>query len=335
MFAARTDFDAFLNALPRADQAARDAAMARDRTLTKPPGALGRLEEIAVFLAGWQGNPIRAERIQVLLFAGNHGVTRQGVSPYPAEVTAQMVANFNQGGAAINAIAGQLGLSLSVLPVDLERPTGDISLEDAMDEAETLSALNIGAGALDDATDILVVGEMGIGNTTVAAALCAAAFGGSGQDWAGAGTGLDTPGIQHKAAVIDRALGRAGTQANAFDILQRLGGREIAAMAGAICAARARKIPVLLDGFVTCAAVAPLFAFHPDILAHCLAAHRSAERGHTRLLEHFQLEPLLALGMRLGEGSGAALATSIVRAAVATHTRMATFAGAGVSDRPA
>jgi nicotinate-nucleotide--dimethylbenzimidazole phosphoribosyltransferase len=306
----------------------------RDRNLTKPPGALGRLEEIAFFLAGWQGNPICADHVQVLLFAGNHGVTRQGVSPYPAEVTAQMVANFQQGGAAINAIAGQFDLALSVVPLDLERPTGDVSLEDAMSEKETLSALNVGADALDDATDILVVGEMGIGNTTVAAALCAAALGGSGQDWAGAGTGLDTPGIRHKAAIIDRALARA-CKGDAFDMLRRLGGREIAAMAGAICAARARKIPVLLDGFVACAAVAPLFAFHPDILAHCLAGHRSAERGHTQLLARFQLEPLLDLGMRLGEGSGAALAAAIVRAAVATHTRMATFAGAGVSDRPA
>ncbi len=269
-----------------------------------------------------------------MLFAGNHGVTRQGISPYPPEVTAQMVANFESGGAAINALSGQMGLSLSVHPLSLERPTGDISVEDAMTESETLSALNAGADAVDTTSDVVAIGEMGIGNTTIAASLCAAAFGDNGLDWAGAGTGLDAAGVQHKAKVIDRALARVGLQPrSAFENLQRLGGRELCAMVGAMCAARKSRIPVLLDGFVACAAIAPVFAEQPDILEHCLAGHRSAERGHARLLEHFALRPLLDLDMRLGEGSGAALASAVVRAAVATHTKMATFEGAGVTDR--
>jgi nicotinate-nucleotide--dimethylbenzimidazole phosphoribosyltransferase len=333
MFAMRRDFEGFLAALPHPDGAAQEAARERQQKLTKPPGSLGDLENVAVFLAGWQEPQIRAERIQVVLFAGNHGVTRQGVSPYPPDVTAQMVANFRNSGAAINAIAESFGLQLSVHPLSLEHPTGDISVEDALTEEEVLVALNAGAEAVDEKSDIVAIGEMGIGNTTIAAALCAAALGGNGLDWAGAGTGLDTAGVQHKAKVIDRALTRAGTGLSAFDILKRLGGRELCAMAGAVCAARAKRIPVVLDGFVSCAAVAPLFAQQPKILDHCLAGHRSAERGHARLLERFDRRPLLDLGMRLGEGSGAALATAIIRAAVATHMKMATFEGAGVSNR--
>ena len=333
MFATRDDFDGFLAALPQPDGAAQDAARARQQTLTKPPGSLGELEAIAIFLAGWQGHDIRANHIQVALFAGNHGVTRQGISPYPPDVTVQMVANFRNGGAAINAIAHTFGLQLSVHPLSLEQPTGDISVEDALREDEVLAALNVGADAVDHGADIVVIGEMGIGNTTIAAALCAAALGGGGLDWAGAGTGLDTAGVQHKAKVIDRALARAGKGLSAFGMLQKLGGRELCAMVGAACAARAKRIPIVLDGFVACAAMAAVFAQQPKILDHCLAGHRSAERGHTRLLENFDLRPLLDLGMRLGEGSGAALATAVVRAAVATHTKMATFDGAGVSNR--
>ncbi|MBL6853919.1 MAG: nicotinate-nucleotide--dimethylbenzimidazole phosphoribosyltransferase [Alphaproteobacteria bacterium] len=323
----------FLGALPQPDPSAREAAALRQQQLTKPPGSLGMLEQIAIFLAGWQGPAIHADRIQVTLFAGNHGVTKQGVSPYPPEVTGQMVANFNAGGAAINALAGALGLNLSVHALDLDRPTGDISVTDAMTVEEALDALNAGIAAVDPASDVLVIGEMGIGNTTIAAALCAVSLGGAGADWAGAGTGLDTAGVVNKARVIDRALARSGSARDAFATLKSLGGRELAAMAGAVCAARHHRVPVLLDGFVACAALAPLVAESPGILDHCLAGHRSAERGHARLLEHFNLRPLLDLNMRLGEGSGAALATAVIRAAVATHTGMATFDSAGVSDR--
>jgi nicotinate-nucleotide--dimethylbenzimidazole phosphoribosyltransferase len=332
MFAAPDALARFLAAMPEVDAAARERAAARQAQLTKPPGSLGRLEEIAVFLSGWQGDAIRAAHVQVALFAGNHGVTAQGVSPYPSAVPVQMVENFRHGGAAINALSSTLDLKLSVLPLSLDMPTGDISVTDAMSVGETLEALNAGARAVDAEADLLVVGEMGIGNTTIAAALCAASLGGNGLDWAGAGTGLDSAGVVHKAKVIDRALARSSVS-GPFEILRQLGGRELAAVAGAVCAARARRLPVILDGFVTCAAVAPLFAAEPAILDHCLAGHRSAERGHARLLERFNLRPLLDLDMRLGEGSGGALAAAVVRAAVATHTQMATFAGAGVSDR--
>lgn len=193
MFRTRSDFENFLGAMPRPDAQAREEAVQHQQQLTKPPGSLGRLEEIAVFLAGWQKPAIRGEYIQVVLFAGNHGVTKQGVSPYPSEVTAQMVANFRHGGAAISALSNVFGLRLSVHPLELERPTGDISVEDAMTEDETLAALNAGAKAVDANADIVVIGEMGIGNTTIAAALCAASLGGTGLDWAGAGTGLDWP----------------------------------------------------------------------------------------------------------------------------------------------
>jgi nicotinate-nucleotide--dimethylbenzimidazole phosphoribosyltransferase len=313
---------------------AQAAAAKRQACLTKPPGSLGRLEDIAIFLAGWQGVEIRAAKVQIAIFAGNHGVTKQGVSPYPTEVTAQMVANFQAGGAAINALASAFHLDLDVFPLSLETPTADISAEDAMSEREMVSALNAGFGAVRDDLDILVLGEMGIGNTTIAATLCGAVFGGTGIDWAGAGTGLDDAGIQRKAAVIDQALARVGdTKMAPFEYLRRLGGREFCAIVGAVLAARSKRIPVILDGFVVCAAMAPLVAHNSLSLAHCLAGHRSAERAHGKLLEIFGLRPLLELEMRLGEGSGAALAVAIVRAAVATHTRMATFESAGVTDR--
>lgn len=318
-----------LRRLPAADAAAAQAAAERQCQLTKPPGALGRLEGLAVFLAGWQGMP-RAGRVQAIVFAGNHGVTAQGVSPYPAEVTAQMVANFRRGGAAVNALAGVAGADLDVVPLDLERPTADISIASAMPGDEALAAFNAGAAAVDTGADILVLGEMGIGNTTAAAALCAACHGGAGADWAGPGTGLDRDGISRKAAVIDRALARH-RHGNAFETLASLGGRELCAIAGAVVAARLARIPVVLDGYVAGASIAPLVMEAPAILDHCLAGHLSAEPGHQKLLAFFNLSPLLSLRMRLGEGTGALLAVSILKAAAAAHNEMATFAEAGVS----
>ena len=335
LFKDRGAFETALAHLPMPDEQARTAALQRQQQLTKPSGSLGRLEEIAVFLAGWQERPIPlVQHTQVIVFAGNHGVTRQGVSPFPSDVTRQMVENFKRGGAAINALSEALGLHLTVMALDLEKPTGDISTEAALSEGEVLDALNAGASVIHDDTDLLIFGEMGIGNTTIAAALCAASFGGSGADWAGPGTGLDRAGVSRKAAVIDKALARHGTRSvPAFDVLRSLGGRELCAIAGGVLAARLRRIPVLLDGYVVCAALAPLATEEPRILDHCLAGHCSAEPAHRHLLAHLRLVPLLDLGMRLGEGTGAALAASVVCAAVAAHAHMATFAEAGVSDR--
>jgi nicotinate-nucleotide--dimethylbenzimidazole phosphoribosyltransferase len=328
------DLKARLRQLPGPDQAAAAAARARQAQLTKPPGSLGRLEELAVWLAAWHGREPRLERVLVLVFAGNHGVAGRGVSAYPATVTAQMVANFEAGGAAINQLCAAARAELAVVPLDLERPTADFCIAPAMTEEECLGALNRGMAAVPPGTDLLAVGEMGIGNTTAAAAICAALYGGPADSWTGPGTGLDPPGVARKAAVIDRALARhAENLRGPLQALRRLGGREIAAIAGAILGARLRRIPVLLDGFVAGAAAAVLHAQAPDALDHALAAHRSAEPGHARLLERLGLRPLLQLDMRLGEASGAALAIQLCRAALACHTGMATFAAAGVSDR--
>jgi nicotinate-nucleotide--dimethylbenzimidazole phosphoribosyltransferase len=324
-----------LRRLTAADDGYRAAAAARQAALTKPAGALGRLETLAVDLAGWSRDGVpRAGAIQIAIFAGTHGVARRGVSPYPSEVTEQMVANFRAGGAAINAIARANDLALDVVPLQLETPTGDISCAPAMSAGEMRAAFGAGWTAVRPGIDVLIVGEMGIANTTIAAALAARAFGGQGSDWAGAGTGLDAEGIARKAAVIDAALEtHAGVPRTAGETLAALGGREVAAMAGAILHARQARIPVLLDGFVTAAALAVLWMEAPSITAHCIAGHVSAERGHGKLLARLELVPLLDLGMRLGEGSGAAVASAIVRAAVATHNEMHTFAEAGVATR--
>ncbi|QNE07198.1 nicotinate-nucleotide--dimethylbenzimidazole phosphoribosyltransferase [Croceicoccus marinus] len=335
-FATPAEFNAALRDFPMPDAAARDAAAAREAQLTKPAGSLGRLEDIALFMAGWQGSVCpTVDRIAAVVFAGNHGCAARGVSAFPTEVTAQMVANFHDGGAAINALARACGASLAVVALDLNRPTGDIARGPAMSEADCLAALNAGAASLPDDCQLFLPGEMGIGNTTPAAALCAASFGGNAADWVGKGTGIDAAALVRKRQVVDDALARhrddCGT---AFETLRRLGGREIAAMSGAMLAARHRRIPVLIDGFIACAAMAPMARFAPAITGHCLAAHRSGEGAHGRLLDALGFDPLLALDMRLGEGSGAAVAAQIVRSALAAHGGMATFEEATVAGSP-
>ncbi len=327
-------FRSALAVLPSTNKETASAAAKRDATLTKPAGSLGRLEELAVWAAGWQGkHPATLEAPQIAIFAGNHGVCAQGVSAFPAEVTEQMVANFESGGAAVNQLANAFGARFSVHPLKLSQPTGDITVAPALSEEEYCEALKIGWATVQPDSDLLVVGEMGIGNTTIAAALCAALFGGTGSDWAGPGTGVTQEGVSRKAEVIDRALEKhSAILEDPISILQYLGGREIAAMAGAILAARHQQIPVILDGFVTCAAAAVLAKANSEALDHCVAGHVSAEPGHILLLRHLGKDPLLDLKMRLGEGSGAALALGILKGALATHTGMASFAEAGVSD---
>lgn len=324
-----------LHDLPPANEAWRDVALGRQKQLTKPAGSLGRLEECAVFMAGWGNRPApSAKAARVIIFAGNHGVTARGVSPFPSDVTAQMVANFANGGAAINAIADASGVDLAVVPLALDRPTGDISREPALNETELLEALNIGADSVAAPADILAVGEMGIGNTTIAAALCARSLGGAGGDWAGPGTGLSHDGVVHKAAIIDEALAlHSASGGSAIQIMRHFGGRETAAIAGAVVAARHALVPVILDGYVVCASLAPLYIENPAILSHCVAGHCSAEPAHRRLLQTFGLRPLLDLNMRLGEGTGATLAVALLRAAAAAHNEMATFAEARVANR--
>lgn len=332
-FASPADFLAALDDLSKPDEAVRAVAEMRQAQLTKPPGSLGRLEEIAVLLAGWQGRERPAvDHGQAVVFAGNHGVVARGISAFPAAVTAQMVANFAHGGAAINALAAAFGLTLDVVALDLDRPTADFTQGPAMSETECLHALNIGAAAIGDATDLLMLGEMGIGNSTAAAALCAASLGGVAGEWVGPGTGVDADGIARKIDAVEAALAlHADRMADAFEILRHVGGREIVAIAGAIVAARQRRIVVVLDGFICTSAIAPLAMRQPAIVDHCIAGHCSAEPGHARLLERLGLDPLLRLGMRLGEGSGAAVAVGVIRAALFAHDRMATFAEAGVA----
>ncbi len=333
-FPSLTELGSSLHNLPAGSGEAAAMAAARQRTLTKPPGSLGRLEDIAIWMARWRDTE-RPEirRCQVLVFAGSHGIAARGVSAFPAEVTAQMVANFEAGGAAINQLARVAGAELKVVALEVERPTADFTVEAALSEAEFLAAVNAGYGAVAADADLICLGEMGIGNTTAAAAVAAGLFEGTGADWVGRGTGVDDAGLGRKAAVVDEALRtHAAALTDPVEVLRRLGGRELAAMFGAALAARHGKIPVLLDGFVSTAAVAPLAVAARDGLAHCQAAHRSAEAGHARLLEKLGFSPLLALDMRLGEASGACAAVGIVRAALACHNGMATFADAGVSE---
>ena len=319
--------------LPPGDAAAAAAVAARQAELTKPLGSLGRLEDLVAWLARWQGRPMPLlDRVEALVFAGNHGVTRRDVSPFPAAVTAQMVGNFTAGGAAINQLCRVAGAALRVVPLDLDHPTEDFTTGSAMDEAAFLAAVNTGAAAVQPGADLLCLGEMGIGNTTAAAALAAALFGGSGADWAGRGTGVDDAGLARKIAAIDAGLALHATT-DPLEAARCLGGRELAAILGAVLAARRMGVPVLLDGFVCTAAAAPLARLAPGSLDHCTAAHRSAEAAHGRLLAALELPPLLDLDMRLGEASGAAVAVLVARAALACHMGMATFAEAAVAGR--
>lgn len=321
--------------LPGRDEAAVAAVVARQAQLTKPPGSLGRLEALLAWLAGWQRRAVpRLETVEVLVFAGNHGVTARGVSPYPAAVTAQMVANFEAGGAAINQLAWVAGARLRVVPIELERPTRDFCDGPAMAEGEFLAAVSAGFEAVRPGVDLVALGEMGIGNTTAAAALAAGLFGGDGAAWAGRGTGVDDAGLARKRAAIDAGLARhADRMGDPLALAAALGGRELAAILGAVLAARRHGVPVLLDGFVSSAAAAPLAVLVPGGLDHALIAHVSAEAGHRALAAALGQEPLLDLGMRLGEASGAAVAVPILRAALACHMGMATFAEAGVTDK--
>jgi nicotinate-nucleotide--dimethylbenzimidazole phosphoribosyltransferase len=328
------DIRALMAHLPSLDQEAVAAIRTRDAQLTKPPGSLGRLEEIVVWLGAVQAKATpTVSRPLVAVFAGNHGVAARGVSPYPSSVTAAMVSNFAAGGAAVNQICGHFGLGLKVFELALEIPTADITVAPALDEAACAATIAFGMEAI-HGTDLLALGEMGIGNTTVAAAIYAALYGGEARHWVGRGTGVDDAGFARKVAVVEEALAlNRGHLDDPLEVLRRLGGREIAALVGAILAARIERVPVILDGYVVCAAAAVIHALDPAGLDHCIAGHRSAEGAHGDVLQRLGLTPLLDLGMRLGEGSGAALATGIVRAALDCHTGMATFAQAGVEDK--
>ena len=324
---------ALLAQLPGPDLEAGSAAAARQAQLTKPPGSLGRLEELAIWLATWQArHPPRVEHPRTVVFAGNHGVAARGVSAYPASVTAQMVQNFIAGGAAVNQLCRIVDADLRVYEMNLDQPTGDIVAGPAMSEEECAKAMAYGMMSVEPGIDALAVGEMGIGNTTSAAALCAALFGGDAALWTGPGTGVVGEALDNKRRVVAEAVAlHRPAASDPFDMLRRLGGLELAAITGAVMAARLGRIPVVLDGYAATAAAAVLFAADPRALDHCIVAHVSAEPGHRVLLERLDKRPLLDLGMRLGEASGATLAIALLKAAAACHNGMATFAEAGVS----
>ena len=299
----------------------------------KPPGSLGRLEDWAAQLAVLQQTLLpRVERGRVLVFAADHGVAARGVSAYPSSVTGEMVGAMRMGVATASVMASVLGLDLSVVDVGVGRPTGDITIEDALTPdrfGECWTAGSDSVAAL-DRPDLLVVGEMGIGNTTIAAAVCAALFGGDAEMWAGLGTGVDAAALERKRTAVDMARARVEGEPP-LEILRRVGGAELVAIAGAVTEARARSVPVVLDGFVVSAACAVLEVARPGALDHTLAGHCSAEPGHRLLLDKLGKPPLLDLGMRLGEGSGALAAVPLIKLAAASVTDVATFDEWGIS----
>jgi nicotinate-nucleotide--dimethylbenzimidazole phosphoribosyltransferase len=324
---------ALMRELPGPDLDARTACVTREATLTKPAGALGRLESLTEWLATWQGrHPPKLDHPRTAVFAGNHGVAARGVSAYPASVTAQMVENFVSGGAAVNQLCQAVDADLRVYELDLENPTQDFTEAPAMSQQDCARAMAYGMMAVERGLDVLCLGEMGIGNTTSAAALCCALFGGAAADWVGPGTGVAGAALERKRAAVAAGVARHKAQArDPLELLAALGGLELAAICGGVIAARLARTPVLLDGFACTAAAAVLFAVDRRALDHCQVAHRSTEPGHQRLLELIDKRPLLDLDMRLGEASAATLAVALLKAAVACHTGMSTFAEAGIS----
>lgn len=339
--------------LPKPDEHSFQRAAERQQVLTKPPGSLGQLEQLAIQLAGLQGKEHPTiDPVRITVFAGDHGVCEEGVSAFPQEVTAQMIANFASGGAAISVMAKHLGASLevvnlgtvgevSVLPgvrdEQIAPATANLAVTSAMTETQVCAALASGDAAAERAASagcrLFIGGDMGIGNTTSAAALACALLEASPEALVGPGTGLDLAGVSHKSAVVSRALKRHGNNTDPLSVLASLGGFEIAALAGAILGCAARSVPVLVDGFIVSVAALVAVRQQPELRNWLLFAHRSAEPGHQTVLEALDAKPLLDLGMRLGEGSGAAVAVPLLRAACALHNGMASFADAGVSDR--
>jgi nicotinate-nucleotide--dimethylbenzimidazole phosphoribosyltransferase len=323
-------FDVPLTELRSADQVAAAAVRERAAAVLRPPGALARLDELAEHMAAWQGTDRpQVSRPAVVVFAGDHGVTAGGVSAFPADVTAAMLAAVEQGRATINAMARSVGATVVVVDVGVGRPTGDIRFEPAMTWDQLDATAARGAAAVDDVVargaDLFVLGELGIGNTTVAAAISYALLGGAPDDWVGRGTGVDDDGLQRKRDAIELAVRRLATERDAIDVLREVGGAEFVAMAAACLRARHHGVPVALDGYVATAAVLPLHAACPGALDHCIAGHRSAEPGHGRLLDHLGMRPLLELDLRLGEGSGALAAVPLIAMACASVTEVATF----------
>lgn len=315
-----------LRVLPDADAASGESVRRRAATILRPLGALARLDETAAWLASWQRTTRPSVSAPALVvFVGDHGVVSEGVSAYPAEVTTAMLRALRENVATANVLAADVGASVRVVDCGVGVPTGNIAVEPAMDAGRFESSLELGRSAVRDLdADLLVLGEMGIGNTTAAAAVAASLFGLTADDWTGRGTGVDDGTLSRKIEVVRRARDRAAP-CDPTEVLRQLGGTEMVALAGAVVEARIRSLPVVLDGFVVTASAAPLEAARQGALDHCIAGHRSPEPGHQLLLEKLGKEPLLDLGLRLGEGSGALAAVPLIRMAAAAVVAVATF----------
>jgi nicotinate-nucleotide--dimethylbenzimidazole phosphoribosyltransferase len=327
------DIRLLFDVLPQADLDAVAAVRERDVTLVKPLGSLGRLETIVEWMAAWQGmSRPSVRRPVVCVFASNHGVVRNGVSAFPMDVTRQMLETYSAGGGVINQICATHDFGFKVFDLALDLPTGDITTEAALDEKACVATMAFGMEAIAGGADLIGLGEMGIGNTTIAAAIYAALYGGDVDRFVGRGAGADDAQLARKRAAVAMALAAHGKYLDdPLEILRRLGGRDIAALAGAILAARSQRIPVVLDGYVVTAAAAILHAIEPSSIDHCVAGHVSAEGAHREVLERIGKPPLLDLGLRLGEGSGAALAMALIKTAVQCHNDTVTFSQAGIS----
>ena len=311
------------------DGSARGSVRARADAVLRPTGALSRLDEIAVWLAGWQRTSSPSvQRPSTVVFAADHGVALAGISAYPPETTKGMLAALEAGVATANVMSRAVGATFSIVDVGVGQPTGDIRTEAALTLERFAACVDAGVDAVrrahEGGTDLLVLGEMGIANTTAAAAVCLALFGGEADDWTGRGTGIDDFTLAFKLRTVAAAGGRARGLAP-IDILREAGGAELVSIAAAVAEARRRSIPVVLDGFVVGAAVAPLHVANARALDHCVAGHRSGEQGHRLLLERLAMAPLVDLGLRLGEASGALLAVPLIRLAAAAVTDVATF----------
>lgn len=316
-----------LETAPPKDETSERALIERAANVLRPAGALARLDAVAAWLGSWQRTATpQVSKPAVVVFVADHGVTTEGVSAYPAEVTVAMLRALNEGVATAAAMSRSVGAQLLVVDVGVGDPSGNIAVEEALSEDRFRASFEAGRKAVRNLdTDLVIFGEMGIGNTTPAAAVAATLFGGPAEEWTGRGTGVDDETWTRKVAAVERARARVPADASPMEILRQVGGAELAAIAGAMTEARARSIPVLLDGFVVTAAIAPLAVLHPGALDNAIAGHRSPEPGHAMLLNKLGLEPLLDLNMRLGEASGALAALPLVRLAATVVVDVATF----------
>jgi len=349
-----TDLEAIRSSILAPDAVSAEAARSRQAQLTKPLGSMGRLEDLSVQLAGLRRDPRpEVDRKAVIVMAADHGVVAQGVSAYPSEVTPQMVLNFLAGGAAINALARQAGARVSIVDIGVAADmftyegllhrkvalgTADFTRGPAMTAKQARAALQVGIDVVSEehekGLDLVATGEMGIGNTTAASAVTCALTGRSAAEVTGRGTGVDDAGLSRKVAAIDKGLAANAPDANdAFDVLCKVGGLEIAGLAGVIIGAAVLRIPVVIDGFISGTAALVAVELAPEVRPYLIASHRSVERGHQVVLDYLAIRPLFDLDLRLGEGTGAALAFHMIEASVRILNEMATFAEAGVSGK--